>query len=135
MTSFNSSSFPDSLALAKEGAMTIGSIDEIQNLHIRTVPLGEQPRRLAHQEASRSFIVLTSPNTGSTGACLYSHGVAYELFHTFTVSLVRTLLLRPSFFANRSPQQQRWTIQQLLTSTMHAPHHKDQMHPICTVGS
>lgn len=67
MTSFNSSSFPDSLALAKEGAMTIGSIDEIQKLHIRTVPLAEQPRRLAHQEASRSFAVLTSPNTGSTG--------------------------------------------------------------------
>lgn len=67
MTSFNSSSFPDSLALAKEGAMTIGSIDEIQKLHIRTVPLGEQPRRLAHQEASRSFVVLTSPNNGSTG--------------------------------------------------------------------
>ncbi|EIE24281.1 hypothetical protein COCSUDRAFT_28729 [Coccomyxa subellipsoidea C-169] len=67
MTSFNSSSFPDSLALAKEGAMTIGSIDQIQKLHIRTVPLGEQPRRLAHQEASRSFLVLTSPNNGATG--------------------------------------------------------------------
>ena len=67
MTSFNSSSFPDSLAVAKEGALTIGSIDEIQKLHIRTVPLGEQPRRLAHQEQSRSFAVLTSPATGTAG--------------------------------------------------------------------
>ena len=56
MSSFNSSSFPDSLALSKEASMSIGSIDEIQKLHIRTVPLGEQPRRLAHQEPSRSFV-------------------------------------------------------------------------------
>jgi hypothetical protein len=48
--------------------MTIGSIDEVQKLHIRTVPLGEQPRRLAHQEASRTFAVLTSPATGTAGA-------------------------------------------------------------------
>lgn len=34
-----------------------GTIDEIQKLHIRTVPLGEQPRRLAHQEASRTLAV------------------------------------------------------------------------------
>ena len=34
-----------------------GSIDEIQKLHIRTVPLGEHPRRIAHQEASRAFAV------------------------------------------------------------------------------
>ena len=68
MASFNSAAFPDSLALAKEGAMAIGGIDEIQKLHIRTVPLGEQPRRLAHQEASRSFAVLTSPASGTAGA-------------------------------------------------------------------
>ena len=68
MSSFNSSSFPDSLALSKEGSMAIGSIDEIQKLHIRTVPLGEQPRRLAHQESSRTFAVLTSPSQGPTGA-------------------------------------------------------------------
>ncbi|CAL5227828.1 g10856 [Coccomyxa viridis] len=67
MSSFNSSSFPDSLALSKEASMSIGSIDEIQKLHIRTVPLGEQPRRLAHQEPSRTFAVLTSPTQGPTG--------------------------------------------------------------------
>ena len=30
MASFNTSSFPDSLAIAKEETLTIGSIDEIQ---------------------------------------------------------------------------------------------------------
>ena len=53
--------------------MSIGSIDEIQKLHIRTVPLGEQPRRLAHQEPSRTFALLTSPTQGPTGMCESGH--------------------------------------------------------------
>jgi len=64
---FNSAAFPDALAIAKEGVLTIGSIDEIQKLHIRTVPLGEQPRRLAHQEATRTFAVATAPCVGAPG--------------------------------------------------------------------
>lgn len=60
MCPFNSSSFPDSLALAKETGLTIGNMDEIQKLHIRSVPLGEQPRRLAHQDSSRTFGVALS---------------------------------------------------------------------------
>jgi DNA damage-binding protein 1 len=57
MCCFNSSSFPDSLAVATGGTLSIGTVDEIQKLHIRAVPLGEQPRRIAHQVASRSFLV------------------------------------------------------------------------------
>ncbi|KAK9843115.1 hypothetical protein WJX74_007214 [Apatococcus lobatus] len=60
MCPFNSSSFPESLALAKETGLTIGNMDEIQKLHIRSVPLGEQPRRLAHQDSSRTFGVALS---------------------------------------------------------------------------
>lgn len=48
-----------SLALAKEGELTIGTIDDIQKLHIRTVPLGEQPRRICHHEKSRTLAVVT----------------------------------------------------------------------------
>lgn len=33
-----------SLALANNSTLTIGTIDEIQKLHIRTVPLYESPR-------------------------------------------------------------------------------------------
>ena len=62
---FNSAAFPDSLAIAKEDTLTIGTIDEIQKLHIRTVPLGEQPRRLVHQEATRTFAVATGPCIGA----------------------------------------------------------------------
>ncbi|KAK9905245.1 hypothetical protein M0R45_000357 [Rubus argutus] len=41
MCPFNSAAFPDRLAIAKEGELTIGTIDDIQKLHIRSIPLGE----------------------------------------------------------------------------------------------
>ena len=66
MTSFNSASFPDSLAIAKESGLSIGSIDEIQKLHIRAVPVGEQARRLAHQELSHTFLLTTSSEPSGT---------------------------------------------------------------------
>ena len=39
--------------------MLLGTIDEIQRLHIRKVPLHEQPRRIAHQAQTRTLAVLT----------------------------------------------------------------------------
>lgn len=68
MAPFNSASFPDSLAIAKEDSLTLGTIDAIQKLHIRTVPLGEQPRRLALQEATRTLAVATAGLLGGMGA-------------------------------------------------------------------
>lgn len=59
MCSLNAESYPDSLALATDSTVTIGTIDEVQKLHIRTVPLGESPRRIAYQETSLSFGVIT----------------------------------------------------------------------------
>ncbi|XP_075223029.1 DNA damage-binding protein pic [Lycorma delicatula] len=59
MCSLNAESYPDSLALAADSTFTIGTIDEIQKLHIRTVPLGETPRRIAYQESSQTFGVVT----------------------------------------------------------------------------
>lgn len=47
------------MALATDSTITIGTIDEIQKLHIRTVPLGESPRRIAYQESSQTFGVIT----------------------------------------------------------------------------
>jgi DNA damage-binding protein 1 len=59
MCPLNSEGYPDSLALVSENTLTIGTIDEIQKLHIRTVPLGETPRRIAYQESSQSFGVIS----------------------------------------------------------------------------
>jgi hypothetical protein len=67
MAPFNSASFPDSLAIAKEDSLTLGTIDAIQKLHIRAVPLGEQPRRLALQEATRTLAVATAGLLGGMG--------------------------------------------------------------------
>nr|CAG4642998.1 EOG090X00HD [Ilyocryptus agilis] len=60
MCPLNSEAYSDSLVLATDTAVTIGTIDEIQKLHIRTVPLGESPRRIAYQESTQTFGVLTS---------------------------------------------------------------------------
>eukprot|EP00884_Botryococcus_braunii_P023468 jgi/Botrbrau1/9805/Bobra.0322s0012.2 len=57
MTPFSPSGICEGLAIAKEGSLTIGTIDEVQKLHVRTFPLQAQPRRIAHQESSRSFMV------------------------------------------------------------------------------
>jgi DNA damage-binding protein 1 len=72
MCPLNAGAFPESLALATETSLTIGTIDEIQKLHIRTVPLGETPRRIAYQESSQ---VPTS--------VLYSINYAYNSIGAF----------------------------------------------------
>lgn len=59
MCSLNAEAYPDSLALATKNSVILGTIDEIQKLHIRTVPLGESPTRIAYQEATQTFGVVT----------------------------------------------------------------------------
>ncbi|KAL3841910.1 hypothetical protein ACJMK2_019999 [Sinanodonta woodiana] len=59
MCPLNSEGYPDSLAIANDSTLTIGTIDEIQKLHIRTIPLEESPRRIAYQETSETFGVIS----------------------------------------------------------------------------
>ncbi|XP_048462818.1 DNA damage-binding protein 1 isoform X2 [Rhincodon typus] len=72
MCPLNSEGYPDSLALANNSTLTIGTIDEIQKLHIRTVPLNESPKRICYQEASQCFGLVSSrvevldPSGGTT---------------------------------------------------------------------
>ena len=42
-----------------QSTVTIGTIDEIQKLHIRTIPLRETPRRITYQEQTQTFGVIT----------------------------------------------------------------------------
>ncbi|KAL5130366.1 DNA damage-binding protein 1 [Glycine soja] len=67
MCPFNSAAFPDSLAIAKEGELTIGTIDDIQKLHIRSIPLGEHARRICHQEQSRTFAICSLKYNPASG--------------------------------------------------------------------
>ncbi|XP_016108663.1 DNA damage-binding protein 1 [Sinocyclocheilus grahami] len=75
MCPLNSEGYPDSLALANNSTLTIGTIDEIQKLHIRTVPLYESPKRICYQEVSQCFGVLSSrvemqDTSGTTAAIM-----------------------------------------------------------------
>jgi DNA damage-binding protein 1 len=56
---FDTEAFPDCLAIATDGFFHVGAVDEIQKLHIQTIPLGQQARRIAHLETSRSFAIVT----------------------------------------------------------------------------
>ncbi|CAI2170756.1 4366_t:CDS:10 [Funneliformis geosporum] len=69
MCPFRPTSMATSLVITHEEGLTIGSIDEIQKLHIRTIPLNEMPRRIFHQECSNTIGILTTrpvpdPETG-----------------------------------------------------------------------
>jgi len=61
MTPLHSETYENSLAIADKSSLIIGSIDEIQQkLHIRKISLHESPRRIAHQEVTQTFGVLSS---------------------------------------------------------------------------
>lgn len=105
MASFHSASFPGSLAIAKEASLAIGTIDEIQKLHMRTVPLREQPRRIAHQEASKSFAVLTLAR--APGACCYCVCVVCLCF--CVVGIVGESLVRGLYGAG-SESEMLWLV-------------------------
>lgn len=48
MAPFHSELFPNCLALSSESSLVIGVIEDIQKVHIQTVPLEQAPRRIAH---------------------------------------------------------------------------------------
>jgi DNA damage-binding protein 1 len=59
MCPINSKSYPDSLALLSDGILRIGTMDNIQKLHIRTVKLNETVRRIAYQTDTQTFGIIT----------------------------------------------------------------------------
>lgn len=59
MCPFDSEAFPECLALASESELTIGTVDDIQKLHIQTFHLNEWARRIAHNSQSHTLGVLT----------------------------------------------------------------------------
>ncbi|CAH8566044.1 unnamed protein product [Heterobilharzia americana] len=59
MTPLNGVFYNDCIALVTPSALIIGSVDEIQKLHVRTLPLEETPKRLALQSETSSLGVIT----------------------------------------------------------------------------
>jgi len=52
------------LALISEDNLVLGTIDPIQKLHIRSIPLGEQPRRICFHGTSQNFVLVSSRSPG-----------------------------------------------------------------------
>ncbi|KAI6206956.1 hypothetical protein M3Y94_00974300 [Aphelenchoides besseyi] len=65
MCPLNSEHMPNSLALTDAGRLFIGVIDDIQKLHIRSVPLGEGVSRIAYQPETQTIAILTSRTESS----------------------------------------------------------------------
>ncbi|ORY94945.1 mono-functional DNA-alkylating methyl methanesulfonate N-term-domain-containing protein [Syncephalastrum racemosum] len=60
VSSFNSRSFPDAVALTTKDGLIIGQMEEIQKLHITKIPSLDTPRRILYQESSKTFGVVTT---------------------------------------------------------------------------
>lgn len=59
MAPFSAEGFPDCLVTIGADSLSIGSIDSIQRLHVQTLPLGEQPRRMALDPGSGTICLAT----------------------------------------------------------------------------
>ncbi|KAL7062814.1 hypothetical protein AAHC03_01676 [Spirometra sp. Aus1] len=58
MCPLNGSYYKDCICLVTPGGLILGSVDEIQKLHVRSIPLEETPRRLALQSETGSLGVI-----------------------------------------------------------------------------
>lgn len=59
MASFHSELFPDCLALTSDNSLLIGTVEDIQKMHVRTIPLEEGPRRIAYSPEHGVYAVLS----------------------------------------------------------------------------
>jgi len=79
MATFRSAASPNALAFATQNSLMIGTADAIQKLHVSTFPLKEQPRRIAHQPETNSFLVCVEPcEEGEPNAVRIADGQSYE---------------------------------------------------------
>ncbi|CAD6191269.1 unnamed protein product [Caenorhabditis auriculariae] len=62
--SIQSSFYKDCLIYSDGKSMLIGMVDDIQKIHIRTIPLNESPRRIAYQKSSGTYAILSSREEG-----------------------------------------------------------------------
>ena len=68
MCPLNTGAYPDALALASSSGLIVGSVAAIQKLHIQTIPLGESPKRIAYQEATSTYGIITMRNSNITAS-------------------------------------------------------------------
>ncbi|KAI8809869.1 mono-functional DNA-alkylating methyl methanesulfonate N-term-domain-containing protein [Cladochytrium replicatum] len=67
MTPYNIEATPHSLALVSGDTLRIGTMDQIQKLHVRTFPIGEDINRIAYQESTSTFAILSTTMRPESG--------------------------------------------------------------------
>lgn len=99
MCSLNTDAFPNCITLVGAGGLTIGAIDEIQKLQIKSYPLAASPYRIAYQEGTTTFVVLTMSEpydgVGLGGAALAAQN-AVRLLHHQTFEQLDVFQLEPN---------------------------------------
>lgn len=58
--SLSSESYRDCLVISDGNAMVFGTVDDIQKIHIRSIPMGESVLRIAHQKFTGTYGVCSS---------------------------------------------------------------------------
>lgn len=58
--SISSSVYRDCLVISDGNCMVFGTVDDIQKVHVRTIPMGESVLRVAHQKSSGTYGVCSS---------------------------------------------------------------------------
>ncbi|DAZ92907.1 TPA: LOW QUALITY PROTEIN: hypothetical protein N0F65_013069, partial [Lagenidium giganteum] len=94
MCPFDSEAIPECMALASEEDLTIGTVDDIQKLHIQTVHLNEWARRIAHDPQSHTLGVLTSKFSVDENGEEVEHAYV-RLFDDQTFELLNSYRLDP----------------------------------------
>lgn len=85
--------------MATKNSVILGTIDEIQKLHIRTVQLFESPRRISHQESTSTFAVITvRTDIQDISGLKPSRPSASTLTNNITISSNLASLSRPGGF-------------------------------------
>lgn len=96
--------FRNSLVMSDGETIVIGTVDEIQKLHIRTVSLGESVRRVVHQPETSTMAILVSRPLVSEFSSDVLLGVptGMELFRIL-IDILSQKWRRPNLRAKRVP--------------------------------
>lgn len=86
MCPFNTAAFPNCVAIAGDGQLAIGNLNDAQETDIRSIPLEEeQASKICHQEQSHTFAICTSKIVEDDGQLDQSHFVRLLDDQTFHI--------------------------------------------------
>lgn len=97
--------YPDSLALVSDSDILFGTIDEIQKLHIKTVPLYESPNKIAYQQSTHTFGLLTTRKDYQGETQQVRKSASTQARTKSTALSMTTSAFKPTAFTGPSPSE------------------------------